>query len=122
MEIGGGVVVKRLLFGALWRIYQLALMGCGLVIFFRVFGNLNERQFPLLWIAAMFVFAFIFTRTISVLTGRLLSRPSRSNLPDKTDCDPDGFGGSGAAGSQDTLEVSEIPLREKPRKLFRSPP
>lgn len=117
---------SRLFFGALWRLYQIVLMGCSLIVFYRVFGNLNERPYPLLWILGMFVFAFILTRAISVLTGRAIDlfrnglgrRDAR--LPDEPDQYADRLGRAGGQ-PEDSLEILEVPFSEQPRKLRRPP-
>lgn len=66
--------LKRLFLGAAWRLYQIALMGGGAMLFYWIFDihSDTESNFIALWMIAAFVFAYFFTWGITILTRRTL--------------------------------------------------
>lgn len=75
--------LKRLFFGAVWRLYQIILLPVGMLLFYRVFGDASDKTHPLLWILLAATFGFLLALLVTILTGRALDRfnATRRNRP-----------------------------------------
>jgi hypothetical protein len=70
----GGGALRRLFFGALWRIYQIGLIGVGAMLFYLAVGDANDHSYPVLWIFAAFNVGAIFAWGMTKLTTWALDR------------------------------------------------
>lgn len=124
MEIGGGVVVRRL--G--WMIAQLAVWaGMSYLLLWGTGGPPPTAEDQAGVIFLCFFLTIVVFGFINLIHNWLLRcRASKAflqsgvGLADEPDHNPDGLRRIGA-GTEDTLKIPEIPLREKPRKLLRPP-
>lgn len=64
----------RFILGAIWRLYQIICLTCGVVVFYLILGDATDARYPFLWICAAFVFGFFFTWGVTILTNWAIDR------------------------------------------------
>jgi hypothetical protein len=102
--------LKRLFFGAVWRLYQVYLILFGAMLFYWIFGIYTDKDggnYIAWWMLGAFVFGFLFAWLGTILTARGIDflKSAFSNKPPKQPT------------HKSRGETSDAPSLESPHRL-----